>query len=284
MKRSYVVGIHLERLNINYPPTNRNVLQHYFYFLKDLKLDSDLARTTTSQNVLKVFRHHSRSPPLLSSIKRSLKRLIDTYAKKVRSNNFKFKNHSKNQTPPRPRPAVAEFRRFAGQLFMKFGGTGPAVPGEEAGPDDEGASSSNDEPMSEAEPDSEATEDESTESESDDEDQRSSNDPDYKCYIKVRSKKIKVCDSAMMETIDRAGASSRQAMMIMSQTLKSSGQNVSECVLSTDTISRNRKKNREETYEQLKSERVFPENLVLHFDGVRIKDNNTQKFVEHLVS
>jgi len=86
----------------------------------------------------------------------------------------------------------------------------------------------------------------------------------------------------MTSTLDRTNLSDRKAMMIVTETAKSLGHNVSELALNRQTIRRSRQKYRQNLCAHLKQQFTARVPLVIHWDGKLLRDITGQEHVDRL--
>lgn len=106
-------------------------------------------------------------------------------------------------------------------------------------------------------------------------------DPDYSVENLVDTK-INILTESLCATMDRTTISDRSAFRLVISVLKELGFEPGQFVLSVSSINKYRSENRNSFVENLRAQLDFPKFMVLHWDGVRIWDQFSKKFVEHL--
>lgn len=85
---------------------------------------------------------------------------------------------------------------------------------------------------------------------------------------------LQIITNDVVEALDRAKISDRQAFKIMMPVLKAVGQDASSVAISRSTISRKRKQARQEIAKKIKEEFVSREPMIVHFDGKMLDKPN----------
>lgn len=87
----------------------------------------------------------------------------------------------------------------------------------------------------------------------------------------------------MCDSLDRDQASCRGAFRTICKTLKTQKIDLNNVTVSPSTINRRRINNRIYNYNKLKQILINKHHLILHFDNITIKDNTTNKLIDHAV-
>lgn len=95
-------------------------------------------------------------------------------------------------------------------------------------------------------------------------------------------KKKSVIDQKLVVTLDRTQSSDRMAAHLLNSVAESFDVNVDKINTSRSSIRRHRIYQRQSTAENFKKEIIFPECLVLHWDGKLLDDSESAKKVERL--
>ena len=276
-------------LSLNYLPTKSAVLRHLFYFRQNQKhgLAEDLAKVYSSVKDV----YDALEVPIRpgKKVKAKIKDLFNEYDNKI------CKNVHKKETPcyrqfraslrevfdvkltskqnKSDQPAAKEFNQFNSFETVSWEGI----------------------VISSSEEDEEDEEDEVVDIEygqvvscalqiSKDYDAA---DPDFVVNLRTkmdeRVKKKMILSHQFCNLLDRIQLSSNSAFRLIAKVLNELNVDLSQVVFSVSTIHRYRRANRDELLEQLKSTLVFPEKLVLHWDGVNLFDIFEKKFCHHLI-
>lgn len=112
-------------------------------------------------------------------------------------------------------------------------------------------------------------------------DESSSSDSDF-ISPQPKKKKETVMSSELSTFLDRTKVSDRNAMFILSAVSKSGGSDINNIVLSRQTIRRNRIVNRKLFSSETKSDFECNVPVIVHWDGKRIRCENSNTMVEGL--
>lgn len=93
-------------------------------------------------------------------------------------------------------------------------------------------------------------------------------------FRNILTKKFRILSDDMLTTLDRIQISNRNAFRLIAAVLKELKIDLNNVVLSKLTLNKKRRAFREKFYRSFKKKLKFPDNLVLHWDGVKIMDNN----------
>ncbi|XP_039431258.1 uncharacterized protein LOC120414217 isoform X2 [Culex pipiens pallens] len=85
---------------------------------------------------------------------------------------------------------------------------------------------------------------------------------------------LQIITNDVVEALDRAKISDRQAFKVMMPVLKAVGQDASSVAISRSTISRKRKQARQEIAKKIKEEFVSRDPMIVHFDGKMLDKPN----------
>lgn len=114
-------------------------------------------------------------------------------------------------------------------------------------------------------------------------------DPDYQLDSEkiqnaklILKKKIRIISEDLCSTLDRIKISNRNAFRLIAIVLKELNIDLKDVEISKSNLSKKRIIFRKKIYEKLKKNITFPDILTLHWDGVRLYDNNLKTRIEHL--